>query len=438
MMAGYMETKRPGWRQTEKKYFSGEPSKSCFIEENSSFSGSPLWPQDPHFDADQITANLKTADEALKNIGGFTFAKHLLLNPNRSLGPSQMEWTEKPQKLATTFVSGFLLPTRMIRETKIGFYPKEGHIPSFKKIAENLKGTWLASNLGYFVTQKLIGVLNQRHNTDEYLKPQDNSYLGGFFVRKGSDFIAYPPHFGTCGVGITKKGEPILVNDVRLKGGNVWIGSKKFEWAKKDINPKNPSGKLMAIYTPSNTVEKIGMDRINVVVINEGQGSYPVPKIAYIKDGELLQPAGAVVFSFEKGTLTPHPDPLPQGEREIRFEFEPWFDKKLWNNLDYFYEGLMELSLDGEHDLSDWLHPNAILTQETFVPNPLRREPRNILIETENYFGAFAFSGRYEYSIGISFKEIVPVLKNIIRQIAPHEKVQKVFNLDGDQVPNSA
>ena len=433
MIAGKMETtRRPSWRQTEKQYFLEDPSKLCFIEENPDISGSPLWPSDSSFDADRITNHLNTTREALQKMGGFVFARHLVLNGERDLDSENLLWQETPSKLSTTFVSGFLFPRAAIRKAQIGFYPKEGKIPPFQESVQNLKGTWLASNLGYFVTPKLIRQLNARRPKEEHLQESDNSYLGGYFVRKKEGMIAYPPHFGTCGVGITKKGEPVLVKDVRLSGGTIEIGNQKFKWAKEDVNPQNTAGRTLAVYTPAHMAEKIGEERINVVIVNEGQGTYPAPKIAYIKEGSFVQPPGAVVFSFAQGC---HPrengDPGIPASAGMTLNFDPWFDEKLWNNLDCFYEGLMNLSLDGQHDFSDWLHPNAILTQETFIPNPLRREPRNVLIETENYFGAFAFSGRYEYSIGISFVEIIPAIKNVLKQLAPKQNLQKVFSLDG-------
>ncbi|MDP2600811.1 MAG: hypothetical protein Q8P84_08800 [Deltaproteobacteria bacterium] len=427
-------TRRPSWRQTEKQYFLEDPSKLCFIEENPDISGSPLWPSDSSFDAERITTNLNAAQETLKKIGGFVFARHLVLNGERELDSENLCWQENPSKLSTTFVSGFLLPRSRISASRIGFYPKEGEIPSLKESVKNLKGTWLASNLGYFITSKLIRQLNSRHPKEEHLQESDNSYLGGYFVRQKDGMIAYPPHFGTCGVGITKNGEPVLVNDVRLGGGTIEIGDQKFKWSEVDVNPKSADGKQLVVYTPSHNLETIGKNRINVVVVNEGQGTYPAPKIAYIKDGELRQPAGAVVFSFpssrRKSGSSRDWIPASAG-MTVKFEFEPWFDEKLWNSLDCFYEGLMELSLDGHHNFKDWLHPNAVLTQETFIPNPLRREPRNILIETEKYFGSFAFSGRYEHSLGISFDEIIPALKNILNQLAPKQNLKKVFSLDG-------
>ncbi|MBI5299117.1 MAG: hypothetical protein HY877_02315 [Deltaproteobacteria bacterium] len=70
-----------------------------------------------------------------------------------------------------------------------------------------------------------------------------------------------------------------------------------------------------------------------------------------------------------------------------------------------------------------------MLTPST--PGPYRREPRTVLVKTANFFGAFAFSGRYEYSVGISFSEMAAALKAIIKKINVGENLEQVISLDG-------
>lgn len=409
------------WQKVERQYFLGDPPRTCFIEKNPKVSGTPLWPNDPNLSVKKIESHLKKTKEILNQLGGDCFFGHIALNPERKVDATRLKTAAKPKRLETAFVSAFLLPSSSIQQTQVGFYPHKGEIPHLSETVKDLKGIWLLTNLGYFLTEKLIDAHNSRHPKGEQLSNNDNGYLGGFFVRHGNEFIGYPPHFGTCGVGITKEGKPTLVDEVELKGGTVWFDDTKLDWKKEDIGH--------FLFTPAfSTDTGIGENKVNIVIFNEGTGAYPVPKIAYIKEGAIRQPAAGIVFSLQKPLFKK----LKIGTHsKIRFEFEPWFDKKLWDNFDCFYEGLLKLSPKGEPDFVPWLHPNACLTQETYIPNSYRREPRAVLIQTQNYFGAVAFSGRYEYSLGISFQEMGPIIERIVSQCSPKEKIQKMVSLDG-------
>lgn len=410
------------WEKVPKQYFLGDVPKPCYIEKNPKISGTPLWPRETAFHCKQIEKNIGETRLLLEKAGGVFVSGHVGLSPDRKINATDLVFEKKPRRLKTTFVSGFFIPWNNIQETRIGFYPQEGEIPPLNETVKNSQGTWLLTNLGYFLTQKLISAHNAKHPEGEHLSKNAKGYLGGFFVRKGSEFIGYPPHFGTCGVGITKEGRPILVDRVELKGGSVWFDNTKLDWKKNDVNKD-------FLFTPAFSTEKpIGEGKVNVVIFNEGGGTYPIPKIAYIKEGAICQPAAGIVFSIEKSLfkkLEVRPD------AKVRFEFEPWFDKKVWESFDSFYEGLLKLSSEGVADFEPWLHPNACLTQETYIPNPYRREPRAVLVQTENYFGGITFSGRYEYSIGISFTEMSPFIQKIVEESGIKEKIEKIVSLDG-------
>lgn len=410
------------WQKVSKQYFLGDSPKPCFIEKNPRISGTPLWPKDEQLDCKKIENNLSETRLLLEKTGGTVFWGHILLSPDRNIAPVELSLETKPRRLATTFLSGFLVPSTAIQKTQIGFYPYQGEVPSLNETVKNWQGSWLLTNLGYFLTQKLMDTHNERHPLDEHLSPNSKGYLGGFFIRQSEKFIAYPPHFGTCGVGITKAGKPVLVDEVLLQGGSVYFDEAKLDWKKEDVN-KN------ILFTPAlSTDQPMGENKVNVVIFNEGTGKYPVPKIAYIKKGAILQPAAGIVFSLDPAVFQKLNIRV---NSRVRFEFEPWFDQTIWENLDCFYEGLLKLTPNQAVDFTDWLHPNACLTQETYIPNLYRREPRAALVQTQNYFGAIAFSGRYEYSLGISFREMGPIVNQLISRWNPQEKIQKLVSLDG-------
>lgn len=447
------------WEKTLRKYFDGDEVQLCFVESNNGTAGKPLWPKDPHFDPAPVSRNIARAETALTKIGGHIFAAHLPLRSDRKFLFSPEICLNEPQALATTFVTGVLIPRERILESRIGYYYRDGEIPPLSEIVRPCQGTWLLTNLGYFLTERLImdydvgGLVyshNTRHPKEDYLQPDDNSYLGGFFVRSNGLKVCYPPLFGTAGVAVLKNGQPKLVTSVRLGGGRFQLGPLSGTWTCEEINPADCAGKKVVLYTPALENEKtrvaksnkdwrvyrnrIGAGRINVVVINKGTGKHPAPYIGYIREGEMIQPASGLVLSFERETFEKGcPGGIPflmENRWEVRFDCDPWFDPKIWEEAECFYEGLIAFRPNGDPDFTSWYHPHAILTQETFIPNMDRREPRAVLVATKNYFGAFLFSGRYEYSIGTSFKEMGPIIHGVLKHWNIGEPPEAIVGLD--------
>ncbi len=305
--------KEEGWKTVPKQYFLEDPVRDCFVEQDDAIAGNPIWPYDDEFSPDTIDRNITIAREMLNEMGGELFASHVRLNPNRTV--DQLYYEDKPIRLETTFVSGFLIPDEAIIDSKLNFYPIDGTIPRLDKTLNTFKGTWLISNLGFFLTRKLIidkseGGLeyshNSRHPADEKLPEDAMTFLGGFFVREGNRFIGYPPLFGTTGVGVTNDGKVEIIDDIEIKGGTVKLNDVEITWLKDDVNPTGDSNSNLKIYTPAYktpTTEDfsrdrkwldyrpmIGEGRINVVVVNVGTGIQPEPNVAYIKDGSIQQP----------------------------------------------------------------------------------------------------------------------------------------------------
>lgn len=443
------------WQKIRKQYFKKIPAKLCYIENDTTVRGSPLWPKDSTFDSAKIARHLVKTKAILEKLGGQIFSGHIKLNSDRSLSRNSAFLLDRPERLATTFVSGFLIPTKKILDSSVGFFPSGGKIPALKKVVAAQKGTWLFTNLGYFLTKRLIvaeknGGLDYSHNSrfpaDQYLDPKDNSYLGGYLLRQRGQEIAFPPPYSTGGVGITSEGRPVLIENVKLAGGTLSLAGKKIRWTAKDVNPAVVGLRPLALYTPGfatpdtekaiksgdwkNYKTIIGDGRVNVVVVNRGTGEYPVAKVAYVVDGALGQPASGLVLSFAKEFFARQFKKSPQGAK-IAFDCDPWFAPKLWQQLTTFYEGLMPLNPEGPQEFGPWLHPHSALTQETYIPNFKRREPRIALVQTKSGFGAVAFSGRYEFSLGISFAEMAGVITSLFQKMAPQEKIEKIMSLDG-------
>ncbi|MBT3181092.1 MAG: hypothetical protein HN337_01130 [Deltaproteobacteria bacterium] len=443
------------WITVPKQYFLEDPIRQCFVEQDNSIAGNPIWPYDERFSPTAIDGNIEIAKEILKKMGGAFFSSHIRLNSDRKV--EQLHCEKKPLRLESTFVSGFLIPEDAINDCRLNFYPIDGTIPRLDKTLNSFKGTWLMSNLGFFLTRKLIvdrddGGLpyshNSRHSVDEKLPSDAMAYLGGFFVRNEDAFIGYPPLFGTIGIGTTHDGKIKIIDDIKLRGGTLTLNGVAVPWSENNVNPSSNNNSVLNLYTPAfktpttdgymdNTLwldyhPMIGENSVNVVVINVGTGIHPTPRVAYIKEGAIQQPACGITLSFDKTFFLKNFTSLNSIEaQKIGFEFEPWFDEDQWNDITSFYEGLVPLPLEGTTIPEFSRHPNAILTQESFLPNALIREPRAVFVKTENKLGVFIFSGRYEYSIGASMSEIPPLTKLILSKMDPSESIKALVGLDG-------
>lgn len=433
------------WQKVEKKYFKDDPVRPCYVESDTDRSGSPLWPRDERFHPEKISHNLELAHKELATVGGEVFYGHLKLSDDRKTFLN-FELEQNPTPLESVFVSAILIPTDKITSSEIGFHLKEGSIPKLSETIKHSDQMSVVTNLGHCITRNLIikhseggrdYSHNQRHDFEESLPESMNSYLGGFFVRGQNELIAGPVLFGTAGVGVRQNGQPVLIDDIKLKGGKVQIGEASFSWTAQDVNPEIASQPVV-LYTPSfnaknsdtqnwkNYEKRIGENRINIVIMNQGDGSKPVPIVAYVKEGSLKQPAGAVVLSLDNSLR----NQLPKQFTDVKFEFEPWFEKNLWDDLVCFYEGLIGFHKDGSPNFDQWKHPHAILTQETYIPNPIRREPRLCFAQMKNHFGIFVFSGRYQDSIGLSYQEVFPVIQGLLKQRKINETIESIICLD--------
>ncbi len=439
-----MQTKhelKQGWKHVEQAYFQSDPTRACFVETDTSVAGTPLWPQGDDFNPMSVLANLEAARDFLQPTGGHVFWGNVALNHDRSV-PQSIKLLQQPERLTTTFVSGFLIPKTAIQDGREGFYLRGSQIPLLSDVVGEMKGNWLMSNLGYFMTPKLINPPehggatyshNVRHAKAEHLEPTDNCHLGGFLVREADRTIQYPPIFQGGAVAILKDGTPHLMSKTALQGGRVRISGHELSWTADDVNPAEIGDRDVAIFNPTGTGPSsdwlthrymVGEGRFNIVVTNRGTGNCPVPVVGYAVQGECLQPAGCILISVRK------PFAAKRGD-DVQFDLDPWCDPEVFNQARYIYEGLLPIGTTSHVEFGPWKHPHGMLTQETFMFNAKQREPRAMLVQTERYFGAIAFSGRYELSLGISFSEMGPIADVLVKQMLPSERLGTMLNLDG-------
>lgn len=437
-----------GWKHVMCSYFSGEPARSCFVEEDPAIASKPLWPFEPRFDPACIEKNLQETRKILSPLGGQVFWGHIPLNANRGVD-STISLQPQPERLASVFVSGYVMPHAQIQDSAAGYYVHNGIVPDLSDITRGFSGSWLMSNLGYFLTQKLIlppdeGGFpyshNVRHPPSEQLQATDNCYLGGFRVRDAGGDYQFPPLQQSGALAITHHGKPVLLGDTQLRGGKVHLAGRTLRWTAADVNPTDPDDRDVVVYTPTFAPHHaqvrggakawqayrygIGAGRFNVVISNRGTGTSPRPIVSYTVQGECLHPADAIVISCRA------PVKVQRGD-EVQFDLEPWCEAVVFNEATCIYEGLMPIDTSGKLVFGPWQHPNSCLTQETQIPVPQRREPRSALICTDRYFGAIVFSGRYELSIGVSLMEMGPIIGAVVRRVLPAEPVRQILCLDG-------
>lgn len=446
------------WKCVPKKYFPDDPEKQCFVEEDASCAGSPLWPVDANFDPEIVTKQIQSVHQKITPHGGSAFGAHVSLKPDRSVPEGRLELQSEAQQLSTTFISGFHVPREMIQECRMGYTPSQGTIPGLSETAKTLDGTWLLTNLGYFLTRRLIvspeeGGLQFSNNArlphNQHLQPDDLMYLGGFVDRKtGAEPAGFPPLFQTAGVAIDDQSQPHLISKTELRGGSVYFDGVAVQWSAADVDLTLADQRDVIVYTPrfstSSTKQaivsgrwkeyklSIGAERINVLIINRGTGKRPEPCVAYVVDGEIVQPSAGIVLSMRRDFfLEKFKINANWKKMQVKFDFEPWFEPALWQKLQTCYQGIMDLDRLSRYGLEDWEHPNSSLTQETLIANLYRREPRSALFETKNGFGAIVFSGRYEMSLGISLIEMKAYIEKFLAIFLPNLPIERVVSLDG-------
>lgn len=424
----------PTWITVPKSYFPPDGERPCYVESDPSCQGKPLWPFDPHFDTEAIRRNVATVHGRLQTLGGLAVAGHVPLLPDRSLTWTHGPLREAPERLASCYIAAGLIPKPRITDTQMRFHVRGGKSLSLHDITLPQSGTWLLSNFGFFMTPQLImdpaaGGLPHAHNVlhppHEHLSTAHCGHLGGWY--EGGHTI-FPPLFPSAGVAVASDGHPVLLGTTTLPAqGTCTIGETALPWG----------GDAIRLTTPWS--ERAGFPgSLNLAIINYTETDTPKAMLAYVSEGDCLQPASAVVLSLSKAAVQRHFPKLIHAtsdewrnalhDHPIRFDCDPW-----WTGVPMarqVAQGLMHLG-PGPADLSLWSHPNAVRLQETFLTNALTREPRMLVFETDHYFGMLAASGRYEMSIGLGLCEMAPVATRLVAEYVPQEKLKSIIGLDG-------
>jgi hypothetical protein len=463
------------WKTVAKKYL----GKDSQVHEMQCITDSLCKPLLGHQDIDetwvQIYANCSKINARLKEAGGFVFNKHYLIPDEFSTKNVKVEPAENYVSKKTVFVSGFLIPKSKLSGVSSGFFINGNKLGNLDGIADNNRNS-IVSNFGYFFTPRLVNRPDYGYNTlrpeQEHLSEQLSPFLGGFVCFKDRKRLEFPPLFGRGGIGYANN-RVIITTSWEIEKCFVFLGNAEVEFSKDAINTKD-SGLEAKLYTPQYTTpesldeeakllnnpsydgwkrfsQTIGRDMVNLVIYNRGNGNVPVPEIAYARFGEIVMPSCGVVVSLNK-------EKFKQVFPEIELANGDYIDKSLldnikinfsinppkgisdddWKNLEFFYSGAHPLIAEGQDYTKDYkslmqnmyknmqLHPHSLQTQETFIPNSFRREPRCVLVETkDDKIGTFVFSGRYEDSIGVNYFELAAILRDVHK-----DNLKNVFMLD--------
>jgi hypothetical protein len=456
------------WVREKKKYMASDSK----VKEMDCITDGLCKPLLPKQDIDdlwqKIYSNCSFMQKKLQKLGGSLHFSHFLL-PDKFTVNVDAEPVPRQIARRTVFASGFLVPRNKISALAGGFYIRGDQMGDLDNIAAQHKNS-IVSNFAYFFTPELVSRPDYGYNTlrpeDEHLPKGLSPFLGGFAYDRGD----FPPLFNRGGIGFIDN-KVFVVSSWNVKRCTVFISRNPVE-----VNSVNvpDTGQDAILYTPKYTTgaslseekkvledpnytgwmrfaEKVGNGRVNIVVSNRGNGEYPVPEIVYCRFGEIIMPSCCAVVSFSrKKFIEIFPDiKISEGSYldrkltagiDISFKVNPpeEVSEKEWKNISFFYSGLHPLMAGGKNFAENMdtimenmyehyqLHPRSLQAQETYIPNPFRREPRCLLVQTnDDKIGIFTFSGRYECSVGANYFEVMSVLKKI-----HGDNLKNVFMLD--------
>lgn len=431
-----------------------------------------------------ILENCQEVKKQIEERGGlFYYNFHLLPDDRSSNYGENYPVLRKPTALRTVFVSGFLFPQQKIRSINGGFYISGQKSPSLdlliKRYIRHYRFPLVLFNLGYYYTnillnEKEFGYNQIRQNLGLKKEVLSSSYLSFLDASAWSEkekLVINPPLFNK-GTILFGKDNKILINkNWSLKEGKLQLLGVTINWSRDAVN-SNDQSKDVAIFTPfinnenfSNCVSWkdfklfVGKDRVNLLILSKGIGDNPKSYLVKIKKDEILMPPMGIIVSlkreyFEKkfgflqnsfdedGYVNYDSDRPARVGKQAEFQLEiPGIDR---NDLSFLYGGFLPLVMNG-NDLTEtpkklekvmwqqgFSHPFSRQSQETPIEKPYRREPRAVLVITENKsgeeeYGYFCFSGRYEESIGVTIFEITKLLKQILSK---GRMIKNVIHLD--------
>ncbi len=388
--------------------------------------------------------------------------------------PSDYSFVRIAQPLTTTSVTVLMVARASIRAAQIGFHYRGTGLAPLRERLRRYPFRGLVSNLGYYMTESLIGVKfpwsHNRRYPDHPL-PTVPSYLG-FHLSSATE-----PGTTRCGcegalpaaVGIAADGTVSLLPRPEVDGYKVTLGGHTFEV--HAVNDPNASGADVAAFTPSYRGPEIdaliaqpdragwqtfaptvplpdAAHRVHIFVANRGDGEMPVEHVVAAWTGKAPLPSFGSVLSIRRAWFEEHFGDVGRFcERclETRVHVSPL---GLTPNRQYarILGGLIPAVVDGAHvcradsvpemmarlgRYANATSPIARAAQESRNSDPYVREPAGLLVQTEGAVGWMLLDGRHQMSIGASVVDALQVLYKLDAAGAFGEPLQAAVFLDG-------
>jgi len=383
-------------------------------------------------------------------------------NPEEQNLPDNYSFVGAPERLTTTSITIILISRDQIQAAEMGFYYDGATLPTLRERMKEASFGGLVGNLGYFMTQDLIGEkFPWSHNVryPEFPLPTILSYLGFHLFRDDAGEI-YGSFQGAhpAAVGVRRNGEIDIIPRLQIERYKVTLWEKEFF-----VNSINDPGALdkVMLFTPGLWTSQISThvddwetyapeipipDRVNVFIASEGNGSAPVERVVKIWQGQSPLPSFGAILSFERDYFVElFANYLERDWRDERIKIEPLGG----TNFDTYTQmlgGLVPVVIDGQHvycvetvaqlqtrlrDHGNATSPIARCGRETNNFAPHIREPTGVLVQTDDQVGWVLFDGRHELSIGASVVDAARLLKWLQDDGALGGKIKQAVFIDG-------
>jgi len=372
--------------------------------------------------------------------------------------PDNYSFVEAPERLTTTSITIVLVPRDRVQAAELGFYYDGPILPTLRERMEGIRFRGLVGNVGYYMTEDLIGErFPWSHNVryPEFPLPSSLSYLG-FHLFRDDAGEAYGSFQGAhpAAVGIRRNGRVDIIPRLKIERYRVTLWGKEF--LVNSINDPDAADEVM-VFTPGLWTPEVRArtenwetyapeipvpDRVNVFVANEGNGKVPIERTVKVWEGRSPLPSFGAVLSFERdyfGKLFAH------GHLGQRVKIEPLGGTD-FDEYAQMLGGLVPVIVGGQHaycvetvaqiqerlrDYGNATSPIAQCGRETQNLALRVREPAGVLLQTEDHLGWVLFDGRHELSIGASVVDVAKMLKLLEDDGTLCGKVKQAVFVDG-------
>ena len=300
------------------------------------------------------------------------------------------------------------------------------------------------SNFSYFFTGNLQQMYNRLAPENEQLPLVDFPFDYMYEQRDGRWVETVPLYRKGC-FGVRDDGS-LFIGYLTMQKAEFELQGKRFTVPQQAINPglredftlddavTVPSDEPVLLFTPSYPQERVGQERVNLVVVNE--------QILHCINGHdaMIPPVG-VVLSLTPAFFEQHFDAITEEHRihwNITFQEESALKKSA---LRWLYSGYNILVLNGENlvetqerlernlQKEGWFVPQSARTQETQI-HELTRQPRIVLGTTEQKKVVFlTIDGRTRFSCGATHIESVVYCQHLLQEDG--DRLVNLVNLDG-------